>query len=85
MEGGRDAHRSCARCLDPVGLRWRVRIVRTELGRSVRFAGTALTPVDNAPALALRNYLGDPVNLEQYRGKAVLVTFLYTHCIDVCP
>ncbi len=49
------------------------------------FAGTALTPVAPAPPLALRNYLGDPVNLEHYRGKAVLVTFLYTHCVDVCP
>jgi len=49
------------------------------------FDGTALTPVASAPPLALRNYLGDPVNLEHYRGKAVLVTFLYTHCVDVCP
>jgi protein SCO1/2 len=49
------------------------------------FAGTALTPVHSAPPLALRNYLGDPVSLETYRGKAVLVTFLYTHCVDVCP
>jgi protein SCO1/2 len=49
------------------------------------FAGTLLTPVKSAPSLALRNYLGDPVNLAHDRGKAVLVTFLYTHCIDVCP
>jgi protein SCO1/2 len=56
----------------------------TPAGQS-EFAGTALTPVQSAPSLALRNYLGDPVNLDQYRGKAVLVTFLYTHCIDVCP
>jgi protein SCO1/2 len=49
------------------------------------FAGTALTPIKIAPGLALHNYLGDRVNLESYRGKAVLVTFLYTHCIDVCP
>jgi protein SCO1/2 len=48
-------------------------------------AGTALTPIKNAPILALRNYLGDKVNLASYRGKAVLVTFLYTHCVDVCP
>ncbi len=48
-------------------------------------SGTALTPIKNAPSLALRNYLGDQVNLDSYRGKAVLVTFLYTHCIDVCP
>jgi len=33
----------------------------------------------------LRNYLGRPVTLSEYRGKVVLVTFLYTHCPDVCP
>jgi protein SCO1/2 len=33
----------------------------------------------------LRNYLGQPVNIDQYRGKAVLVTFLYTNCPDICP
>jgi protein SCO1 len=49
------------------------------------FAGTTLTPIKTAPGLALRNYLGDRVNLTRYQGKAVLVTFLYTHCVDVCP
>ena len=44
-----------------------------------------LEPVRAAPALALRNYLGQPVNIDSYRGKAVLVTFLYTNCPDVCP
>ncbi len=38
-----------------------------------------------APSLALRNYLGQPVNIDFYRGKAVLVTFLYTSCPDICP
>jgi protein SCO1 len=38
-----------------------------------------------APALALRNYTGQAVNLSGFRGKAVLVTFVYTHCPDVCP
>jgi protein SCO1 len=38
-----------------------------------------------APPLALRNYTGQPVNLSALRGKAVLVTFVYTHCRDVCP
>ena len=44
-----------------------------------------LTPVKAAPATTLRNYLGQSVSLSQYRGKAVFVTFLYTHCPDVCP
>jgi protein SCO1 len=49
------------------------------------FMGETLKPVKQAPAIRLRNYLGQPVSLSQYRGKAVLVTFLYVHCPDVCP
>jgi protein SCO1/2 len=48
-------------------------------------AAAVLTPAKPAPALALRNYLGQPVNIDSYRGKAVLVTFLYTSCPDICP
>jgi protein SCO1 len=49
------------------------------------YFGTLALPARQAPALELRNYLGRRVALTQYRGKAVLVTFLYTHCPDVCP
>ncbi len=49
------------------------------------FQGLVIKPQKAAPALALRNYTGAPVNLDSYRGKAVLVTFVYTHCPDVCP
>ncbi|HWF31719.1 MAG TPA: SCO family protein [Solirubrobacteraceae bacterium] len=49
------------------------------------FLGTLALPVKRAPSLALRNYLGQPVTLAQYSGKAVLVTFLYANCPDVCP
>jgi protein SCO1/2 len=48
-------------------------------------AAAVLTPVRAAPPLSLRNYLGQRVNIDSYRGKAVLVTFLYTNCPDVCP
>jgi protein SCO1 len=54
--------------------------------RNANFAGDLLSPVQAAPALStLRNYQGQPINLASYRGKAVFVTFLYTHCPDVCP
>jgi protein SCO1/2 len=43
------------------------------------------SPPKPAPSLALHNYLGRPVNIDSYRGRAVLVTFLYTSCPDVCP
>jgi protein SCO1/2 len=49
------------------------------------YFGTLALPARQAPALDLRNYLGRRVTLAQYRGRAVLVTFLYTHCPDVCP
>jgi protein SCO1 len=48
-------------------------------------AAAVLEPAQAAPALALHNYLGQPVNIDTYRGKVVLVTFLYTTCPDVCP
>ncbi len=56
-----------------------------EAGVGQGFLGTLALPVKPAPPIDLRNYLGQPVTLSQYRGKAVLVTFLYTHCPDVCP
>jgi protein SCO1/2 len=48
-------------------------------------AEAVLSPPTPAPPLALRNSLGQPVNIDSYRGKAVLVTFLYTNCPDICP
>lgn len=53
--------------------------------KSGSYDGLLVTPAKAEPALALRNYKGEAVNLTQYRGKAVFVTFLYTHCPDVCP
>ncbi len=49
------------------------------------FDGTLALPAKQAPAIDLRDYLGKRVTLAQYRGKAVLVTFLYANCPDVCP
>jgi protein SCO1/2 len=49
------------------------------------FAGSVASPPEQAPPLQLRNYRGEEVNIASYRGKAALVTFIYTHCPDVCP
>ena len=51
------------------------------------FAGEALTP---APAGAVASVgcattWANGSTSPSYRGKAVFVTFLYTHCPDVCP
>jgi protein SCO1 len=48
-------------------------------------AEAVLSPATAEPPLKLRNYLGQPVNIDQYRGRPVLITFVYTHCPDVCP
>ncbi len=56
---------------------------QTAAGRG--YYGTLALPVRQAPPIHLRNYLGQPVTLSEYRGKAVLVTFLYANCPDICP
>jgi protein SCO1/2 len=48
-------------------------------------AGGAVKPPEPAPPLRLDNSLGEPVNIAHYRGKAVLVTFIYDDCPDICP
>lgn len=49
------------------------------------YSGGEAKPAKLAAPLVLHDSLGHPVNLNEYRGKAVLVTFIYTHCPDVCP
>ncbi len=49
------------------------------------FIGTALSPPPVAPPFTLRDDTGRPVSLASQRGHYVIVTFLYTHCLDVCP
>jgi protein SCO1/2 len=38
-----------------------------------------------AADFTLRDSTGGRVSLSQFRGKAVLLTFIYDHCPDVCP
>jgi protein SCO1/2 len=49
-----------------------------------RFRGIAV-PAVAAPPIALRDAAGRTVTLASHRGSWTLVTFLYTHCPDVCP
>jgi protein SCO1 len=37
------------------------------------------------PQFALRDSRGQLVRLSQFKGKAVLLTFIYDHCPDTCP
>jgi protein SCO1/2 len=50
-----------------------------------RYAGGEIVSPPVAPPLSLTNYDGTLVNLAQFRGKAVLLTFVYTRCPNVCP
>ena len=49
------------------------------------FVGPTLENPSTPPAFALSDQNGRVLRLAALRGKVVLVTFLYTHCPDVCP
>jgi protein SCO1/2 len=55
------------------------------LGGRAHFEGTAYEPAEAAPEFRLVDESGHPARLADYRGKAVLLFFGYTHCPDVCP
>ena len=38
-----------------------------------------------APNFRLTDQFGNQISLQQFKGKPVVLTFLYTHCPDVCP
>ncbi len=38
-----------------------------------------------APNFSLKDQFGNSISLLQFKGKPVVLTFLYTHCPDVCP
>lgn len=50
-----------------------------------KFKSTDITGVDYGKALDLPDAGGKPRRLEEFRGKAVVLFFGFTHCPDVCP
>ena len=42
-------------------------------------------PDNPAPPFVLLDQNGNTVNLTQFEGKIIVMTFVYTHCPDVCP
>jgi protein SCO1 len=52
---------------------------------SPHFDGPTISHPRRPPDFALFDQLGHRDELGALRGKVVLLTFLYTHCIDVCP
>ena len=57
----------------------------TGTSTAVSYAGATANPPKAAPPLELTDSRGKAVNIDDYRGKAVLVTFIYDHCPDTCP
>jgi protein SCO1/2 len=53
--------------------------------KQVPLDGGVLDPPAAAPGFALRDQVGRPVSVAGQRGHWFVVTFLYTHCPDVCP
>jgi protein SCO1/2 len=49
------------------------------------FDGSLLPAGVRAPAFSLRDQNGRPVTMSQFRGRPLIVTFLYSHCKDTCP
>lgn len=49
------------------------------------FEGGIISPRRTAPALSLKDIDGRRVDIRDLRGHPVLVTFVYSHCPDVCP
>src|SRR5437667_9041570 len=54
-----------------------------QIGRSPALPGTDLGR-DTAPTFRLTDHRGVSVGLDDFRGKPVVLAFLYTNCPDVC-
>ena len=52
---------------------------------AAEFRGTRLTAGESIPEFKLTDQFGRVAASADYRGRVVLLTFLYTNCPDVCP
>jgi protein SCO1/2 len=59
-------------------------LIVTACGGSTSLTGTDLEK-QPAPDFTLTDYRGSSVTLSELRGKAVVLTFIYTNCPDICP
>lgn len=50
-----------------------------------QFKSTDITGVDYGKSLQLTDHTGRARTLQDFRGKAVVLFFGFTHCPDVCP
>src|SRR4051812_8099733 len=50
-----------------------------------KFKSADITGAEYGKTLALTDHTGKPRRLEDFRGKAVVLFFGFTHCPDICP
>jgi protein SCO1/2 len=50
-----------------------------------RFEGAVMPKGLKAPDFELKNQDGETLRMRDFRGRPVIVTFLYTSCEDTCP
>jgi protein SCO1 len=53
--------------------------------KSSPFRGGSMPTGVHAPEFTLTDQNGKRVSMAEYRGKPVVVTYLYTHCKETCP
>ena len=74
-----------ARGISDAGTTPEVTTSGTALGKTSVFEGAPLPAGVRAPDFSLRDQRGRRVTMKEYRGRPVVVTFLYSHCHDTCP
>lgn len=60
-------------------------ILAVACDRRPGFKSTDITGAEYGKTLDLTDHTGRPRTLQDFRGKAVVVFFGFTHCPDVCP
>lgn len=60
-------------------------VLAAACGETAGFKSTDITGVDYGAKLELVDHTGRVRHLEDWRGKAVVLFFGFTHCPDVCP
>ena len=72
-------------CVAMLALAGAASAVAARDGKGPPFVGPRIAHPSVTPSFALRDQNGRLIRLSAQRGKVVVLTFLYTHCPDLCP